>query len=165
MAKAELERTAEPSVLDRLVDEDPGSSAERRLSRAESVRLVMDGVRRDLELLLNTRRIATPVPEDLPELATSLYFYGLPDLTSLSKDSSDVRLRLARQVEDAIAAFEPRLEGVRVTVAPGDKGQFGELRFVIEALLKLDPKPERVTFDTVMDTGRGAVAVGGSVDA
>lgn len=165
MAKAELERTAEPSVLDRLIDLDPGASTDRSVSRQESVRRVMDNVRRDIELLLNTRRIPVPVPEGLPELATSLYFYGLPDITSTGKDNPAARSRLARQLEETIAAFEPRLTDVKITIAESERAQFGELRFTVQAILGMDPTPERVTFDTLLDAGRGAVAVSGGADA
>lgn len=162
MAKAELERNAEPSIIDRLIDDDRYVTSDRLHSRAESVRRVMDAVRRDIELLLNTRRIALPASEALPEVAASLFFYGMPDLTSVSKDSQAAKTRLARQVEETIQAFEPRLEQVKVTLLPSERAQFGEVRFSIEAMLKLDPTPERVTFDTVLEPGRGAVAVGGS---
>jgi type VI secretion system protein ImpF len=165
MAKRELERAVALPVLDRLIDEAPGTVAERALTRAESVRATMDAVRRDLELLLNTRRIALPAPAELPEVSRSLFFYGLPDLTSLSRDSGDARTRLARQVEEAIAAFEPRLDQIKVSLVPTDRIRFGELRFTIEAVLRLDPGSERVTFDTLMEAGKGAVAVTGGGDA
>ena len=165
MAKAELERNAEPSIIDRLIDEDRHVTGDRHPSRAESIRRVMDTVRRDIELLLNTRRIALEPQESMPEIARSLYFYGMPDMTSVSKDSQAAKSRLARQVEETIMAFEPRLDQVKVTLIPSERAAFGEVRFAIEALLKLDPKPERVTFDTVLEPGRGAVAVGGGAGA
>jgi type VI secretion system protein ImpF len=165
MAKAELERTAEPSVLDRLVDLDRGASSDRPVSRAESVRRVMEGVRRDIEQLLNSRRIHTAMPEGLPELASSLYFYGLPDITTAGRDAPAARNRLARQLEETIATFEPRLADVKITLLPTDRTQFGEMRFTVEAVLRMDPTPERVTFDTLLDSGRGAVAVTGGGDA
>jgi len=56
MAKRELERTVQPSILDRLSDEDPRSSADPRVSYVESLRQFKMGVQRDLEWLLNTRR-------------------------------------------------------------------------------------------------------------
>jgi type VI secretion system protein ImpF len=165
MAKPELERPVAPPVLDRLLDDERGVAGERGLTRAESVRATMDAVRRDLELLLNTRRVGTPAPAELPEVAQSVYYYGMPDITSMSRDSPDTRLKLARQVEEAIAAFEPRLEAVKVSVVPNDQLKFGELRFTIEAVLRLDPSPERVTFDTVLEAGRGEVSVTGSANA
>lgn len=165
MAKAELERNAEPSIIDRLIDDDRHVTADRPPTRAESIRRVMDTVRRDIELLLNTRRIAMTPDEAMPEVAASLFFYGMPDLTSVSKDSQAAKTRLARQVEETITAFEPRLEQVKVTLVPSDRAQFGEVRFAIQAMLKLDPTPERVTFDTVLEPGRGTVAVGGGSGA
>lgn len=165
MAKAELERTAEPSVLDRLVDLDPGASTDRPVSRAESVRRVMEGVRRDIEQLLNSRRIPEPMPEGMPELNSSMYFYGLPDISAVGRDAPAARSRLTRQLEETIAAFEPRLTDVKIVLVPTDRTQFGELRFTVQAILKMDPTPERVTFDTLLDSGRGAVAVSGGADA
>jgi len=67
MAKAELERTVQQSVLDRLVDDDPTNQAESPMSRAESVRALKESLRRDLEALLNTRRTAETAPEELPQ--------------------------------------------------------------------------------------------------
>jgi type VI secretion system protein ImpF len=165
MAKAELERTAEPSVLDRLIDTDRGSSADRPLTRAESVRRVMEGVRRDLELLLNSRRIPTPTREGMPELNSSMYYYGLPDINSVGRDVAAAQNRLARQLEEAITAFEPRLTDVKIAMVPTERSKFGELRFTVQAELLMDPTPERVTFDTLLDSGRGAVAVSGGADA
>ena len=48
------------SVLDRLIDDDPRTSIEAPLTRAQSVRTLRDVVRRDLEWLLNTRQVAFP---------------------------------------------------------------------------------------------------------
>ena len=70
------------SILDRLIDEDPGVLSSRLLSRSQSVRKLKDAVRRDLEWLLNTRRIAVPPDESLNEVNRSLYIYGLPDFTA-----------------------------------------------------------------------------------
>ncbi len=48
------------SVLDRLIDHEPDISGEAIPTRTQSVRQLKDGLRRDLEWLLNTRRIAVP---------------------------------------------------------------------------------------------------------
>lgn len=155
MAKAELERTVQQSVLDRLVDDDPTNQAEAGMTRAESVRALKEALRRDLEALLNTRRTAETAPEGLDEVAASVYHFGLPDISSMSRDSPETQARLTRLVEDAVALFEPRLTGVKVVAAPDDRVQFGELRFVIEGTLQLDPVPERISFDTVLESTKG----------
>jgi type VI secretion system protein ImpF len=155
MAKAELERTVQPSVLDRLIDDDPSSLAEAPISRAESVQALREAVRRDLEALLNTRRTPEPAPDGLAELAASLYHFGLPDISSMSRDSPETPARLTRLVEEAIALFEPRLTAVKVVAVPDERSTLGELRFVIEGTLQLDPVPERISFDTVLDATKG----------
>jgi type VI secretion system protein ImpF len=155
MAKAELERTVQQSVLDRLIDDDPSSLAEAPISRAESVQALREAVRRDLEALLNTRRTPEPAPDGLAELAASLYHFGLPDISSMSRDSPETPARLTRLVEEAIALFEPRLTAVKVVAVPDERSTLGELRFVIEGTLQLDPVPERISFDTVLDATKG----------
>jgi type VI secretion system protein ImpF len=149
------------SVLDRLVSGTDGAA-----SLSESVSAMRDAVRRDLDRLLNTRRIAEPATDEFPEVQKSLYHYGLPDITSLSGDSGTARRRLVRHVEEAIELFEPRLTNVRVsamdTPARADRRQ---IRFHIEALLRLDPDPERVAFDTVLETASGKISVTGEGDA
>ena len=48
-------------------------------------------VRHDLEWLLNTRRIPDEAPESFQELTRSLYHFGFPDITSMGRDSKEVR--------------------------------------------------------------------------
>jgi type VI secretion system protein ImpF len=167
MAKNEIERTVQPSLLDRLTDNDPRSSADARTTFAESVRRFKASLQRDLEWLLNTRRIAEPLPEDwFEQVPRSVYYFGIPDITSLSRDTRDSRNILLRDVEAAIATFEPRLTDVRITVVEAEGEQFRrELRFHIEATLRMDPTPEQVVFDTVLNFASGQYDVAGVRDA
>ena len=54
-------------------------------------------------------------------------------------------------------------------MAPADTATMSEgtrqMRFVIQALLKMDPSPERVSFDTVLDLATGQYAVEGTSGA
>jgi len=167
MAKSEIERTVQPSLLDRLTDTDPRSTADPRISYAESVRRFKASIQRDLEWLLNTRRTPDPVPADwFEQLPRSVYYYGIPDITSLSRDSAESRLLLLHDVEQAIALFEPRLTDVRISVIETEGEQFRrELRFHIEATLRMDPTPEQVVFDTVLNFASGEYDVAGVRDA
>jgi len=165
MAPPEAERTVQWSVLDRLIDTDPDNRVEAPLTWAQSARELKRGVRRDLEWLLNTRRIVEPAPEAFGELRESLYHFGLPDITAASAESTDARNWLRRQVEETITLFEPRLSGVRVTVASvGDPGR-REVRFVVEALLRMEPSPEQIVFDTVLEVSSATFEVKGAADA
>jgi type VI secretion system protein ImpF len=156
------ERPVQQSVLDRLIQ---NPDAPDTSSRLQSVRDLKTAVRRDLEWLLNTRSVAVRPPEVLTELIASVYNYGLPDITSLSADDPKSRARLRHMIEEAISLFEPRLTGVQVSdTAVMNKGT-RQMRFVIQAFLKMEPSPERVSFDTVLDLATGQYAVEGTAGA
>lgn len=89
------------------------------------------------------------LPSEFAEVSRSLVSYGLPDFTSFSLLSKHDRNRIRRAVEQAIANFEPRLARVNVTLEP-PRDNDRALRFHIEALLRLEPAPELVTFDAVL---------------
>jgi type VI secretion system protein ImpF len=54
-----------------------------------------------------------------------------------------------RALEQALAVFEPRLERVRVTLQP-ERDHDQTIRFHIEAMLRVEPAPEPITFDAVL---------------
>ena len=159
MSRFDNEIRVRPSVLDRLIDYEPEYSREAAPSRAKNLRMLKQSVRRDLEWLLNTR--STPnVPPDLKEVQSSIVVFGLPDMTTLSAKSPADKVRLRRSVERVLEAFEPRLEGVVVTVDP-EPGPGLSLKFRIDARLKVDPAPEPVSFDTLLQIGSGEFRVKG----
>jgi type VI secretion system protein ImpF len=152
-------------VLERLIDRDPGSSSENPPTRAQSVRQLKSSLRRDLEWLLNTRRTPEAVGSEFRELEQSLYNFGLPDVTSLSWDSNRDRTRLARMLEQTIATFEPRLRKVKVLTLEAAPGAKQVVRFQIEGLLDMDPAPELISFDTVLQLSSGEYRVKGDTIA
>ncbi len=81
MARPEADIAVTPSLIDRLIDLDPANSADPPATRNQSVRQLKLALRRDLEWLLNTRRIPEEAPEAYESLSHSLYNYGLPDVT------------------------------------------------------------------------------------
>jgi type VI secretion system protein ImpF len=140
------------SVFDRLVDLEPRSNVEAPLTRAESVRRLRIAVRRDLEWLLNSRRVAVPPDPALAQLNESVYTYGIPDITSIGIASPHERSRLLGEIRRAIQLYEPRLTDVKVSLLDDDElHRFQRLDFRIEALLVMDPAPEAIRFDTTLD--------------
>jgi type VI secretion system protein ImpF len=140
------------SVLDRLLDHEPGNDGEAPIPPHVALSRAIEGVRRDLQLLLNTR--LTWIDErvlSLDEVSRSLATYGVPDFSHENLGNSGSRDRLQRTLEAAISLFEPRLTRVVVTPEPMQEHQ-RDIRFRIDALLRVDPVPEPVTFDTVMRT-------------
>jgi type VI secretion system protein ImpF len=137
-------------VLDRLLDDEPDVSREPLSSRFQDLRRVKQAVVRDLEALLNTRQeILDELSPEFTEARRSLLTYGLPDFTTCTLLSLTDRNRIRRVLEQAIAIFEPRLDRVRVTLdTPRQYEQL--LRFRIEAWLRVEPAPEPVAFDAML---------------
>ncbi|MBM3784864.1 MAG: type VI secretion system baseplate subunit TssE [Acidobacteria bacterium] len=150
MARGDRENQVTVPLLDRLTDRDPRSQQEAMLTRAQSVRLLKESVRRDLEWLLNSRRIKEESTDPKAELTHSLYNYGLTDLTSYAVHSTRDQNRLSWMLENTVAIFEPRLAAAKVFMVPVETGSM-QIRFRVEGMLKMDPAPERVSFDTTLD--------------
>jgi type VI secretion system protein ImpF len=165
MPRAMGETTITISALDRLIDLEPENRVENPLSRTQSVRLLKSAVRRDLEWLLNTRRIADPPDEGLKEINRSVYVYGLADLSALTMAATGDRNRLVRQVLATINLFEPRLTNVRLVMVETPDAGKKDVRLRIEAMLRMDPVPEPVTFDTVIELKSGSCHLSGGDDA
>ena len=160
MPRTDNEIRITPSVLDRLIDDQPEVSREPAASRSTSLRILKQAVKRDLEWLLNTRSSAEGSPEDLPEVARSLAQYGLADFSNMNVKAAADEGSLRQAVETAVATFEPRLEGVVVTLERLSETDRA-VRFRIEARLKVEPAPEPVTFDTMLRLGSGEFIVKG----
>jgi len=144
------------SLLDRLTDSDPKSpTAEAPLTRAESVRALRAGVRRDLEWLLNTRRNPDDPGTALSETENSLYNYGLPDFSAYSIASLKDQTKLVRVLTAAVKVFEPRLANIRVVPLEINAKGTRTLRIRIEGLLLMDPAPEHISFDTTLQLTTG----------
>jgi type VI secretion system protein ImpF len=155
MPRPDADIAVTPSLLDRLIDLDPVNSSDPPSTRSQSVRQLKIALRRDLEWLLNTRRIPDEAPEAYENLSHSLYNYGLPDVTSLALNSPRDKNRLLRTIEMTLSDFEPRLINIRVRAVDDGASAPRVLRFQIEGLLKMDPAPEQIFFDTLLQLSTG----------
>jgi len=149
------------SVIDRLIDPEPERKLEPPLSRAQSVRDLKASVRRDLEWLLNSRKTIEESPASLKEVGRSVYNYGLPDVTSLYLRSPKDQAFLLESIKAAVSFFEPRLLNVKVRMEPATDDK-RVIRFAIEGLVRMDPAPEQVLFDTMLEPMSGQYQVKGS---
>jgi type VI secretion system protein ImpF len=165
MARTQGEITVTLSVLDRLLNREPNTQVEAPLSRSQSVRLLKNAVRRDLEWLLNTRRVFQEPDETLKEVNRSLYQYGLPDFSTYTMASAADQARLLRHLLGAVKLFEPRLADVRIVPLESSSKGLQEFRLRIEGMLLMDPVPERVSFDTVIELRSGVCRLTGDADA
>jgi len=146
----EVDVRVKQSLLDRLCDDEPEVSVDRPVSRYQSLRLLKASLVRDLSALLNTKRSEIPGSAEYAELSQSLLLFGLPDFTAYGLKNPAEQNRLRREVESSIRRFEPRLSSV--TVHLDARGEFDpSLHFRVDAQLKIEPEPEPVTFDTVLE--------------
>lgn len=165
MARPRGDSSVTLSIVDRLIDDDPRTSSEALLTRTQSVRIFKNAVRRDLEWLLNTRRIAEEPAESLREVNRSLYTYGLPDFTHYSLNNPKDQAKLLRFLQSTVKTFEPRLANVRIVPIEDTPAGSRTLRFRIEGMLMMDPAPENISFDTALQLTTGVYHVKGDSDA
>lgn len=159
MVRTEVDRAVRPSLLDRLTDLEPRQPADRSISREESARAFRVAVQREVEWLLNTRRSIVAVPDGCPEVRRSVHEYGLADTTGLAIGTSEAQKLLTKDIREALRRFEPRLTNVRVILTASSQVMAPQVRFSIQATLLMDPNPEQVVFDTVLEVASGTYGV------
>jgi type VI secretion system protein ImpF len=153
----EKTRNVQTSILDRLIDDEPGNSREPVQERF-FIGQIKDTVARDLENLLNARRHILVPPVSYREVNNSLFVYGLPDYTSRNPGNVSVRSQLRLEIEKTISRFEPRLKNVAVHI-DSRTANTRDLGFRITAILVVNPVSEPVTFDTSFDLNRSKYSI------
>lgn len=138
-------------LLDRLLDDRPDQAEDREIKVPDAADRLRVAVRRDLEALLNARRRRWPLPATTPELAVSPLGYGIPDATSGSYALPERREALAEEVERMIRRFEPRLLSVKVVLHDSGGELERTLRLRVDAVLRAEPDPEPISFETLIE--------------
>lgn len=154
----------QPSLLDRLVDNEPAVNVESRDRRVLSFSQLRAAVLRDLIWLLNTACHWNPVNEEdkkelagLKEVEKSVLNYGVPSLTG--RTLSGVRaIEIEQDLTRAIERFEPRIlqRSLRVRVITEEKhGRPNTLVMEIEGEIWAQPLPEPLYIRTAVDLETG----------
>ena len=162
MAELTQKERLQPSLLDRLTDDEPEARQESRDKRVLSPARLRECVRRDLTWLLNTTNLASLQSlRDFPEVAQSVVNFGMPDLAGHTAAGLDLRV-LERLLARLIWDFEPRLlkNTVKITlVSDEQKMNHNAMCFDIEAELWAQPLPLRLFLRTEIDLEDGGVKV------
>jgi type VI secretion system protein ImpF len=159
MAELAPRERLQPSLLDRLTDEEPESTVESRERRVLSIRTLREGVLRDLAWLLNTTNLFSVTdPGKLPHVANSVVNYGMPDISGISVAGLNLA-DLERGIRQAIWDFEPRLvrASVSVRAIAAGAGDNNKIMFEIEADMWAQPYPERLYLKTELDVDRATI--------
>ena len=149
MARPAAHQKLVVSILDRLIDGEPGGLPSSQVEPSRDLALIKASVKRDLEWLLNSKQPLFDPPGDLRHIRRSLLTFGLPDFTMTSLNSTKDQDVLRRAIEETVRRFEPRLADVTVRLEAGREFD-RSLRFRIDGMLQFDPEPEPVTFDSVL---------------
>ena len=173
MAEASARDRLYPSLLDRLVDDDPGCAIEPRENRSTTLLRLRDNLLRDLNWLFN----ATQPDGDLcvdELLAGTVLNYGLPALAGRPASHYDLAA-VARMLREVIVRFEPRILARSLTVR-AERGGIGTetgtaagagagadsrnvLAFRIEGQLWSQPMPLEIFMRTEIDLESGLTQV------
>lgn len=162
MAELTKNERLQPSLLDRLTDDEPQARQESREKRVISPARLRDCVRRDLTWLFNATNLAAVEDiEHFPEVLRSVLNYGMPDLAGRTASSIDTR-SLEQILCQVIWDFEPRLikRSVKVRVLTDEAVMsHNTMSFDIEAELWAQPLPLRLFLRTEIDLENGGVSV------
>ena len=159
MAELTQKERLQPSLLDRLADDEPTQTIESREQRILSFSKLKKSVIRDLDWLLNTGCLETT--QDLsayPHVRQSVLNFGLPDLTGTTISNAD-QTTLERFLRQAILAFEPRILKHSLKIRTKTTGEHNTIIFEIEGELWAQPLPEHLYLRTILDLELGSVEV------
>jgi type VI secretion system protein ImpF len=151
MAKTRSESVVTQSLMERLITSETDDVT---TSRAQSLRIFRDALKRDVEWLLNSRRPPLDSIANYPLAANSVINYGLPDISSMGLQSASDQRTLIAAVQQCLRNFEPRITDVRVFLESSEVVN-RSLRFRIEGMMMVDPAPEEINFDTVLELTKG----------
>ena len=141
---------ARASLLDRLIDSEPDIQQEARALRALPIEEWRRALFRDLEWLFNT--YCSLSEAELANRQRTVIDYGILDFSTFFTQNPSDHRRLAQMFEEALAAYEPRLKGVKVTIETiaqeshhHNKLQLG-LDARVDAVILMDNVEEPVSF-------------------
>jgi type VI secretion system protein ImpF len=155
-----LQEQLQPSLLDRLIDQEPGKRRESHDNRVISMRRLRQSVLRDLAWLLNTTHLAaTETLDDYPAVARSVLNYGVGEFSGHLASSMDSD-EMERVLHQAIIDFEPRILpqslSIRSLRDPSQESH-NRLIFEIEGQLWAVPAPAHLLLRTEIDLDEGDV--------
>jgi type VI secretion system protein ImpF len=162
MAELSPAEKLQPSLLDRLRDDNPDTNDESRTDRIISSKKLRDYAIRDLSWLLNTAKFG--IHEDLselPEVEKSVLNYGVSSMSGSSVSRDNIR-PIEIEVKRAILNFEPRIDAKSLSVKIFfDTEEMGKNAMVFEIQGELwgNPIPTSLFLKTEIDLETGSVNI------
>ena len=161
MADRMLAERLQPSLLDRLTDDEPDKRSEAASARVIDLNKLREIIQRDLAWLLNTTNCESEHDlERFPNVTSSVVNYGIPDLSgqiATVNRAVEIRQAIRRAIED----FEPRIlpGSLEVEMHQEKVGAGAIISFDIRGDLWAQPVPIDLYLRTALDVTTGAVSV------
>ncbi|MEA3640535.1 MAG: type VI secretion system baseplate subunit TssE [Lamprobacter sp.] len=160
MPELSLQERLQPSLLDRLADDNPGERTEPPSNRFLSVQQLRRFVQRDIGWLFNAADLQTMV-EGYTEVERSVLNFGIPDLAGFTVSSLDVGA-LENAIRTALERYEPRLirQSIRLR-AEVDQDSMSHNTLILHIACELwaTPVPVEMVLRTALDFESGKVSV------
>lgn len=164
MADKTLAERLQPSLLDRLTDNEPGNLKETRETRVIDISRLREIIQRDLSWLLNTTNAESSFDaEALPNVSRSVVNYGLREVSG-EFSTTERAEKIRRSIQRAISTYEPRIiKGtVDVTLNPDGEGSDMMVALIIRADMWAQPLPLELYLRSQVDVTTGEISVEGS---
>lgn len=152
MARVRAENLVVQSLLDRLTSYDDWPT-----TRNQSLAMYREGIKRDIEWLLNARRPHLDYIDNYKLAANSVFNFGLPDLSHFNGASANPEA-LLMSIRQTLLSFEPRVIDPHVSLSRNDT-LARSLRFHVDGRLVFENAEEDISFDTVLEVASGQYEV------
>jgi type VI secretion system protein ImpF len=170
MAELTSQDRLQPSLLDRLIDQEPQNRKEGLDTRVLSRAGLRAAVLRDLSWLFNaTRPEPEPQSQNIEELAhwrqaeqarESVLNFGLPAFAGVTLSSMDLDL-IKRLVSEAVRRFEPRIDprtlNIEARVSP--ETHHNTMQLLIRGQMWAQPVPLELLLSAELDVETGNTRV------
>jgi type VI secretion system protein ImpF len=161
MADKMMSERLQPSLLDRLTDDEPTNPQETRESRVIDIRRLREIVQRDLSWLLNTGNADGWIDAKRYPLASrSVLNYGIRDVAGdfAAKDRAQM---IRKSIAQAIETFEPRIRkgSAHVEMRSENVSRTTIISFDIRADMWAEPIPIELYLRSSVDITTGQVSL------
>lgn len=145
----------QPCVLDRLFDDEPRQTTEGIKDKIVSVKRFKEGVKRDIEWLLNSKSSFYDLDdEQFAEVKHSVLNYGVRDFVGMSLENLSLDAFVG-MIRAALIEFEPRLipnelhvRYIELNESTSQLQRMNVLEFDISGKIWAEPLPQDFSFRT-----------------
>ena len=150
MARTKTEVLITQSLVDRLTEMEDWPT-----TRVASLRMYREGIKRDVEWLLNSRKPFVEAVQKYELASKSVFNFGLPDLSQMRGNDPQAVLMAILQT---LRTYEKRIRDPRVYLVRSDELS-RSIRFHVDGQLAFENGEEEISFDTLLEITSGEYEV------